>query len=67
MLVGAKVDRLIRRDGAKLTSDRVSYFCHDDWTIDPQRRPPAQYWQPQIETRKGLKDTAKWYRQNDWL
>ncbi|WP_339825016.1 NAD-dependent epimerase/dehydratase family protein [uncultured Parasphingorhabdus sp.] len=65
--LGAKVDRLIRRDKAKLTTDRVNYFCHDDWTIDPQRRLPTQLWQPQIETRAGLKDTAKWYRQNDWL
>ncbi|WP_339689163.1 NAD-dependent epimerase/dehydratase family protein [uncultured Parasphingorhabdus sp.] len=65
--LGAKADRLIRRDKAKLTKDRVNYFCHDDWTIDPQRRLPARLWQPQIETREGLKDTAKWYRQNDWL
>jgi uncharacterized protein YbjT (DUF2867 family) len=65
--LGAKVDRLARRDKAKLTEDRVNYFCHDDWTIDPQKRLPAQLWQPQIETRKGLKDTANWYRQNDWM
>lgn len=65
--LGAKADRLVRRDKAKLTADRINYFCHDDWTIDPQKRPPAQLWQPQIETREGLKDTAKWYRQNDWL
>lgn len=65
--LGAKADRLVRRDKAKLTADRINYFCHDDWTIDPRKRPPAQIWQPQIETREGLKDTAKWYRQNDWL
>lgn len=65
--IAASADRLVRRDRAKLTADRVSYFCHDDWTIDPKRRPPSKLWQPQIETRKGLKDTARWYRQNDWL
>ncbi len=65
--LGARADRLVRRDKAKLTADRINYFCHDDWTIDPQKRLPAQLWQPQIETREGLKDTAKWYRQNDWL
>ncbi len=65
--LGAKADRLVRRDKAKLTADRINYFCHDDWTIDPQKRLPAQLWQPQIETREGLKDTAQWYRQNDWL
>jgi len=67
LLVGARVDRLFRKGKAKLTQDRVNYFCHDDWTIDPSKRPPSQLWQPKIETRKGLKDTAKWYQQNDWL
>ena len=33
--IAAKADRLVRKDKAKLTEDRVSYFCHDDWTIDP--------------------------------
>lgn len=63
----AKADRMVRRDKAKLTEDRINYFCHDDWTIDPEKRLPTQLWQPQIETREGLKDTANWYRQNDWL
>ncbi|MEO9600039.1 NAD(P)-dependent oxidoreductase [Parasphingorhabdus sp.] len=65
--LGAKADRLVRGDKAKLTEDRVSYFCHDDWTIDPQKRLPSQLWQPQVETRDGLKDTANWYRKNNWL
>ncbi|ATW02605.1 NAD-dependent epimerase/dehydratase family protein [Sphingorhabdus sp. YGSMI21] len=63
----ARADRLARGDKAKLTADRVNYFCHDDWTIDPRRRLPTQLWQAQIETRQGLKDTATWYRHNDWL
>jgi len=65
--LAARADRLARGDKAKLTADRVDYFCHDDWTIDPQKRLPKQLWQAQIETRQGLKDTAKWYRHNDWL
>ncbi|MEW4468104.1 NAD(P)H-binding protein [Parasphingorhabdus sp. JC815] len=65
--LGARTDRLIRRDRAKLSADRVSYFCHDDWTVNPAKRLPPQLWTPQIETRQGLKDTADWYRQNDWL
>ena len=64
---GARADRLLRRGKAKLTTDRVNYFCHDDWTIDPQKRLPTQLWEPRIETRQGLKETAIWYRQNDWL
>ena len=65
--LGAKTDGLLRRKKAKLTADRVSYFCHDDWTVDPAKRLPPEIWTPQIETRQGLKDTATWYRQNDWL
>ncbi|MEP3225755.1 MAG: NAD-dependent epimerase/dehydratase family protein [Parasphingorhabdus sp.] len=64
---GAKIDRVVRRERAKLTEDRVSYFCHDDWTVDPAKRLPPELWTAQIETRQGLKDTAQWYRQNDWL
>ena len=64
---GAKADRFLRKDKAKLTADRVSYFCHDDWTIDPARRLPHQLWVPKIETEKGLRDTAQWYRLNDWM
>lgn len=65
--LAARADRLLRGDKAKLTKDRVNYFCHDDWTIDPQKRLPAQLWQPGIETPQGLTDTVNWYRQNDWL
>jgi len=65
--LGAKMDRLFRRNRAKLTHDRVSYFCHNDWSIDPAKRLPAEIWQPKVETEKGLKKTAQWYRQNDWL
>lgn len=64
---GAKLDRLFRRNRAKLTQDRVSYFCHDDWSIDPKKRLPEQLWQPKVKTQKGLEKTARWYRQNDWL
>ncbi len=67
MEFAAKMDRLIRRDKAKLTRDRVNYFCHDDWTIDPEKRLPANIWAPQIPTGDGLKETANWYRRNDWL
>lgn len=65
--LGARADRLFRKDKAKLTADRVSYFCHDDWAINPARRLPHQLWVPKIETEKGLRDTAQWYRLNDWL
>lgn len=63
----AGIDRLVRRDRAKLTADRVAYFCHPDWMVDPGRGAPEGLWKPQIETEQGLRDTAAWYREQGWL
>jgi len=63
----ARIDGLVRRDKAKLTPDRVAYFCHPDWMVDPGRGAPEAVWMPQIETEAGLAKTAKWYRQQGWL
>ena len=63
----ARMDRLLRRNGAKLTPDRVGYMVHPDWVSRPDARPPSHVWQPRIPTREGLKATAKWYRDNKWL
>lgn len=60
--LGAKLDRLFRGDSAKLTADRVSYFCHPDWRIDPAKRPDPAIWTPEVETRAGLQATAQSYR-----
>lgn len=60
-------DRLVRGANAKLTPDRASYMSHPDWTIDPVARPPAALWVPQVETREGLKQTARWYKAQGWL
>lgn len=65
--IAAAGDRLFRGKRAKLTSDRVGYFCHPDWTVDPARRPPAHLWVPQVGTRDGLKATAAAYRAAGWL
>lgn len=62
MTIGATIDRLVRRDAARLTPDRVSYMCHPDWVSDPLRRPPQDLWHPQIPTPEGLTQTAAWYR-----
>ncbi|MDP8994473.1 MAG: NAD-dependent epimerase/dehydratase family protein [Pseudomonadota bacterium] len=61
------LDRLLRRGRAKLTSDRVKYFCHPDWVVTPARRPPPALWTPQVRTPSGLKETADWYREQGWL
>jgi nucleoside-diphosphate-sugar epimerase len=63
----AKVDRLVRRSKAKLTPDRVRYYCHPDWVVTAEARPPAALWTPAIRTATGLKATADWYRQQGWL
>jgi len=65
--LASAMDRAARRGGAKLTADRVNYFCHPDWVSAPVRRPPASLWRPEIETAAGLKATADWYRAETWL
>jgi nucleoside-diphosphate-sugar epimerase len=63
----ARVDRLVRRANAKLTPDRVRYFCHPDWVVTAEARPPETLWTPAIRTATGLKATAEWYRAQGWL
>lgn len=65
--LGAVVDRLVRRERAKLSPDRAAYFSHSDWVAKPERRPPAELWQPQVDSRQGFKQTADWYRAKGWL
>ena len=63
----AKADRMLRGGKAKLTPDRVGYMVHPDWTVDPGKAVPEARWTPQVDPRKGLKDTARWYREHKWL
>lgn len=65
--IGARLDRLVRGSGAKLTADRVGYLVHPDWVADPARRPPPELWRPEIATEAGLAATARWYCANGWL
>ena len=60
--LGAQMDRLFRGSKAKLTQDRVRYFCHPDWRINPDLRPDPAIWTPEIETMAGLASTAQSYR-----
>jgi uncharacterized protein YbjT (DUF2867 family) len=63
----AQLDRLVRRSKAKLTPDRARYFCHPDWVVTAEARPPAALWTPAIRTPTGLKATADWYQAQGWL
>lgn len=65
--LAARGDGLVRGKGAKLTPDRVRYFCHPDWVVTAEARPPAAIWRPEIETRAGLQATAASYRAAGWL
>jgi nucleoside-diphosphate-sugar epimerase len=63
----ARVDQLVRGERAKLTADRAAYFSHRNWVIDAKRACPQHLWTPQIETARGLKETADWYQTAGWL
>ena len=67
LAIGSRLDVLLRRDRAKLTPDRVAYFCHPDWVASPDRAAPRDLWQPQIPADQGLKQTAEWYRAQGWI
>ncbi len=64
---GARMDRMLRGNKAKLTPDRAAYFCHANWVISDSKRPPAGLWTPQVDTRDGLKATARAYEKAGWL
>jgi uncharacterized protein YbjT (DUF2867 family) len=63
----SRLDKLFRRRNAKLTPDRVNYFCHPDWVSSAERRPPEKLWKAEIRTTEGLQETAGWYAAEGWL
>ena len=65
--LGAKIDRLMRGDQAKLTADRVGYMVHPDWVCRPERSVPRSIWQPRIAGPEGFEQTARWYEREGWL
>lgn len=65
--IAAIFDRLFRGKNAKLTFDRANYLSHPDWVIDRANVPSPTLWQPQIPTRIGLKETARWYRKHGYI
>jgi uncharacterized protein YbjT (DUF2867 family) len=65
--VAARTDRMVRGKNAKLTPDRVDYFCHPDWVVAKRKQPPKRLWLPQVKTQDGLTATAAAYREKGWL
>ena len=68
LLRGASlVDSLVRGKKARLTPDRVRYFCHPDWVARRSMAPPVRLWKPKVTTIEGLRATANAYRAAGWL
>jgi nucleoside-diphosphate-sugar epimerase len=65
--IGAALDRLVRRDKAKLTPDRAAYFSHPDWVVSDGAKPHLDLWRPLVVTDQGLVETAAWYKKQRWL
>jgi uncharacterized protein YbjT (DUF2867 family) len=65
--IGARLDHFFRGSQAKLTQDRVNYFCHPDWVSRADMAPPTTLWQPQISTSQGLSTTVAAYRAKGWI
>jgi nucleoside-diphosphate-sugar epimerase len=65
--LAARADQFLRREKAKLTTDRAAYFSHRNWVVEPKRAVPSYLWKPEINTDDGLRDTAEWYREKGWL
>ena len=56
----AALDGVFRGKNAKLTRDRVAYFCHPDWVS--HAAVPRDVWAPEAGTASALAATAQWYR-----
>lgn len=61
------LERTLRREKAKLTRDRVRYFCHPDWVSRRSMAPPASLWKAKVKIADGLASTAETYRKAGWL
>jgi nucleoside-diphosphate-sugar epimerase len=70
LTAGAAVDTLIGRAAGKLPKlsfDRARYLAHPDWTSRRAAMLALGIWQPTIDARRGLAETAAWYRAQRWL
>jgi nucleoside-diphosphate-sugar epimerase len=67
MMTGARIDRLLRGERARLTSDRVGYMAHPNWVARSAHAVPPPVWEPRIGGSEGLARTAGWYREQGWL
>lgn len=52
---------------ARLSRDRARYFAHPDWLATRAPLAATGLWAPLVPAAQGLRDTARWYRQEGWL
>ncbi len=64
---GGRLDKLVRRNRAKLTPDRARYIAHPDWVATEGKCPPPALWRPERDTDEALAETVRWYRREGWL
>ena len=50
-----------------LRYDKANEFYQEAWTADPAPFMAAAGWSPSFDLRRGLADTAHWYREAGWL
>ncbi len=65
--LASRIERLLRGPAAKLTPDRVRYFCHPDWVARRAHAVPIRLWTPAVHPPEGLTATADAYRAAGWL
>jgi hypothetical protein len=66
MRAAARVDRLFRRSRAKLTADRVSYYCHPDW-VSRRSAGPLPPLDPESKDSDRPQGDGDWYKAQGWL
>ena len=65
--LAARTDVLLRGRHARLTPDRARYMVYPDWACHAGNAVPSNLWQPLIDTRHGLAQTAAWYAAHGWF
>jgi 2-alkyl-3-oxoalkanoate reductase len=68
-LAGALGDgwRLVSGKPTMLTMGKVREILHPDWSVAPDRLPPADLWRASIDLKAGFARTAVWYDRAGWL
>jgi nucleoside-diphosphate-sugar epimerase len=47
--------------------DKGNEFLAEAWVCSPKKLEEATGWRAEISLDEGVRTTAKWYREHDWL